>query len=456
MPSLLEVCHRAQTGPRVEAESFDLDYVYATAKKLCAKYGIVCDPANPVPADDDLADRIYQAGLDFFCEVGVYCSDTCRLIHFSRDEVLEVVENSQRQCVMGEGKDRFVFSARKPDSDGRPWLHVGTGIMNTDERIAFNLVRAYGELESARSISIPALGTVGGYSVAAGTPSEIYGSIRSIQIARDALRQAGRPGIAIANCLSSAGTGLGTIAASAPQFGLRPSDGWLLGAYAEMKVKIDTLNKAAYLLNWGANHAGVYGAFVGGYAGGPATTAVLCVAYIFMGLLVYHCNYHILFPMFINNSCSTMREVLWTIAVSAQALSRNTREPILCLGYAAAGPMTRQFFYESAAHITTAIASGLSPQTTHPAGAVFDDYITPMEMRAGVEIAEACTGMKRAEVNAIVNELLKNYEDTIRQSPQGSKYQECYDIKNGNPCQQYVDLYGEVKDELRRLGIPMR
>ena len=39
-----------------------------------------------------------------------------------------------------------------------------------------------------------------------------------------------------------------------------------------------------------------------------------------------------------------------------EAITRNTREPGWFLGYIAAGPMTGQFFYESAAYIAAAIA----------------------------------------------------------------------------------------------------
>jgi len=456
MRSILEVCRRARTGPVIDEKSYDLDVVYSTAKELCEKYQIVYDPQNPVPADDDLADRIYHAGVDFFCEVGVYCRDTQRIIKFTREETLQAVAKARGQCVMGEGKDRHVFRPRKPDSDMKPWFHVGTGIVNTDERIAFDLVRAYAGIGQANSVSVPALEEIEGQKVVSGTPLEIAGAIRSIQIARDALRDAGRPGLAIGNCISAAGTSLATIAASAPQFGLRPSDGWLVGAKAEMKIDMDTLCKAAYLASWGANIGGESGPLVGGYAGGPAGTAIANVAYMLVGLLVLDCDYHLTFPVHITRGCSTTREVLWCVAASSQAISRNTREPVWSLGYIAAGPMTKQFYYESAAYIAAAISSGMSIQTTHPAKAILNDYVTPMEMRGTVELAEACAGMKRTEANELVKALLRKYEGRIDDAPVGRKYQDCFDVSTGQPCQEYVDLYGEVKDELRSIGIGYR
>ena len=129
------------------------------------------------------------------------------------------------------------------------------------------------------------------------------------------------------------------------------------------------------------------------------------------------------------------------------------KEPVLFLGYMAAGPMTKQFYYESAAYIATAISSGVSTQTCHPARAILNDYITPMEMRGTVELAEACAGMKRSQANEIVKQLLPKYENNLDNAPIGKKYQECYDINTGKPNQEYVNLYAEVKEEIKSLGI---
>ena len=344
MINISEICHRLETGPKMSADEFDLDVVFTHAKRLSEKYKIIYDPTTPVPSDNDLADRTFNAAVEFVVKVGVYCPDTSSVIRFTRDEVVGAVKNSRGRCVMGEGKDRYEWTPRLPDSITKPWYHVGTGIVNTDERIVFNLVRSYAQIKQANSVSIPALEKIDGYRISGGTPSEILGAIRGIKIARDALRHAGRPGLAIGNCISTAGTAIAAIAASGSQFGLRPSDGWLVGSLAEMKFNMDTLNKAAYLSSWGANIGCESGPLVGGYAGGPAGVAILNTAYRLIGILVLNCDYHLTFPIHITSSCSSNREVLWTVAVSSQAISRNTKELVWSLGYIAAGPMTKQFF----------------------------------------------------------------------------------------------------------------
>ena len=86
-----EILDRAKNGPQVSEESFNLDCVYATLCELIKKYDISYDPDNPVPADDALADRIYQAAIDFFVECGIYYKDTRSVIKFTRSEVLDAV-----------------------------------------------------------------------------------------------------------------------------------------------------------------------------------------------------------------------------------------------------------------------------------------------------------------------------------------------------------------------------
>jgi len=257
------------------------------------------------------------------------------------------------------------------------------------------------------------------------------------------------------NLISTAAAAVTTIAASSPQFGLRPTDGWLCGAISEMKIDFGAMNKVAYLLNWGANIGAETSPILGGYSGGPAGTAVVSTAYILMGILVFMGNYQLTFPIHFNYGCSSTRDVLWAVSSSCQAASRNIKMPVIWLGYMAAGPNTRMYFYESAAYLLTAVTSGApSVQTPHPAKAVKINGITPMEAKFGVEMAKASSKLSRNSANELVNRLLEKYESQIENAPEGSRYQECYDVNTGKPKDEYIQLYNEVKNELNKMGIP--
>ena len=459
MLNFLDIYERALKGPIMSEQDFDLKVFIPRLREVVKAYGIKYDKVlyshGPIPSDDDAADNLFHAAVDFLSQVGVYCQDTNRIIQFTRDEILEAVKEAPGQCFAGEGKDADVFGMRKPDDHKAPWLHVGSGIVASSEEAMTNLVEAYGTIAEANSISISALDNIRGIPVMAGSPAELYAAIRGIRIGREALRRAGRPGLPIMNLISTAASAVTTIAASAPQFGLRPTDGWLVGTIAEMKIDFGSMNKIAYLLSWGANVGAETSPILGGYCGGPAGTAIVSTAYILVGLLIHKGNYQLTFPVHFKYGCSTSRDVLWAVSASCQATSRNIPMPVIWLGYMAAGPNTRMYFYEAAAHLLCATTSGApSVQTPHPAKAVMINGITPMEARFGVEMATAASRLNREKANDIVVQLLEKYESQIETPPPASRYQDCYDLATGKPGEDYVRLYDEVKEELIGMGIP--
>jgi hypothetical protein len=454
MVPLLDVCQRAEDAPKLPAESFDLDCVYLTLKRLAKKYDVRYDPRNPVPSDDALADRVFDAAIEFFVDCGVYFQDTQSVIRFSRREVLEAVAAYKGDCRFGEGKEARIFRSRKPDSSARPWCHVGSGTVASTEEIAYQIVRGNASIRAADSMSVNALESIDGRKIVTGQPTEILGAIRSLEIAREACRQAGRPGLPIINGIATAGSAMATIAAAGPQFVLRPSDCIIVGSLIEFKTNLAMMAKAAWCLASGYNIVLAGAPMLGGFAGGPEGTAIINAAYVFLGMLVYQCNYYLSLPIHIRHSCSTTRDVIWATAVSSQAIARNTNMPTLTLAYVAGGPMTESFYFESAAFIAASIASGVSTQTPHPAKAALTDYVTPMEMKVTTEMALACAGMTRRQANAVVNKLLPKYEKGLATASSGKSYAECFDLASGRPTQEHVDFVDAVNKRLLKSGMP--
>jgi len=458
MPSFLDFMERATTGPILSEDDFNMKTLIPNVRKVVREFDIRYDRGNPVPSDDEFADRLFEAAIEFLARTGVYCDATNRVIRVERDEILGAIENlSEEGASFGEGRDRRLFKSRRPEDRRPPWCHVGTGIVASSEEIAMAQVEGYGSIPQASSISIPAFGYVRGMSVAGGSPLEIYATVGSIQAGRKALWKCGRPGLPILNLISSATTSMATIAGTHPTFGLRPSDGWLIDILAEMKVNYETLNRLAFILITGGNIGSTALPILGGYAGGPAGTALVMTAYYLIGMLLFRGTYHLTGPIHFRYGCSSTRDSLWVFSVVGRATSRNTRYPAIGLGYAAAGPCTKMYFYEAAAVNLCCVPSGYAAvQTVHPAKAVVDDGVTPMEARFNVEAAYAITGMAAEQASELVNQLLEKYEQEIETAPPGKRYQDCYDLKTGKPSDEYVRLYDDVKEELSEMGIDFR
>jgi len=455
MINFLDVYERTLEGPVISEKEFNMDIFVPTLSEVVNAYGIKVDRENPVQSDDAAADNLYNAGVEFLSRVGVYCMSTNKIIHFTREEILEAVSEAPGKCHVGEGKDANVYEVRKPDDRKIPYFLVGWSWVCTSTEMAMNQLEALASLPDANALKLPVVRTLRGVPFTGGSPGEMYAAIQQVRIAREAARRAGRPGMGIMNCIGTASKAVTTIGASAPQFGLRPTDGWLVGIIAEMKVDYDILNKIAYLLAWGANIGPESAPILGGWCGGPEGTAVVNVACILLGLLVHKGSYHLTFPMDSRFSCNSTRDIICVVSAACQASSRNIPTPVNWLGYMAAGPNTKMFFYETAAFLLCSVTSGTAGVgIPHPARGVMVDGSTPMEAKFGIELGKAASKLNRDQANDLVLKLLEKYEPQIPNPPQGDRYQDCYNVETGKPNEDYVRLYDEVKEELAGMGIP--
>ncbi len=80
---LWEILQRSNTGPYYDEDDFLPKIFTPKLQDGIKKYEITYDPKTPVPTDDDLSDRVWQAGWELFREVGLYNTDTHRIIQVS-------------------------------------------------------------------------------------------------------------------------------------------------------------------------------------------------------------------------------------------------------------------------------------------------------------------------------------------------------------------------------------
>ena len=78
---------------------------------------------------------------------------------------------------------------------------------------------------------------------------------------------------------------------------------------------------------------------------------------------------------------------------------------------------------------------------------------SPLESRWMGEVCEASVNLSRAKANELVCYLLGKYEGDLRSPPEGSTFEELYDLKKMEPKKTYLDLYKEVKEELAKKGL---
>lgn len=449
-----EVVRRSEKGPYIKEEEFDRK-VGSTASSIVKKYDIQYDPEQIVPADDDLADRLYQAGLELFLELGVYCRDTSRLIMFSREEVEWALKHAPTSVAYGQGEDVRVMTHRSIEDSALPFcLCTPVGCMVAEERFVA-MVQSYAQEPLADTFSSAFSQTVQGRPIKSGTPQEVEAAIWNVVKLREAARAAGRPHIGIHNLVSNAERTDATLAAMRAEFGAQTNDGLAVAATAEMKVDYERIKKTVFLRHTEYNKYGLYGPIMGGYAGGPEETAIVHVAHHFLGRLVFDVQWHDGFPLHLMQSCNSTRDLLWLVSVTAQALNRNTHLLIGVSPFTAAGPCTEMVVYEMTAIVLAATVSGLHLNLAAVARNKLPERSSGMEARIGAEAGHlaARQGITRKQANDIVKQILAGYETMITDAPMGKRFDECYNLETVQPTQEYLDLYEQCKEKLTGFGL---
>ncbi len=448
---LVEITKRAQTGPYMKEGDFDL-MLTKKIRELVKSYGIKWDANNLVPADDDLVDRVFQAGLQLFCEVGVYCQSTERLIRFSREEVLDILAMAPAEVKLGTGKDQVIMHHRNVEDPRRPIVHSGPTGTPASEKYHPLILLSCAQEPLVDCLGAGSVSTYLGEQIIPGSPLEILGARRDASVAREVVRMAGRPGMHI-NDVAVPLTCAGKMAAYDPDSGLRPSDGILVSQMVEMKTDFDQLSRVAWLNNVGGVRVDLMTPLIGGLGGRAEGTAVVSVADHLLGVVLYDADYHMFSLTHINYVNNTEPMGIWIQAVVGQALARNTH--IVCLNdiYVLSGPGTKELLYEVAAGAIVGTVSGFNMQGAGTTGGFKTDHTTGLEARLIGEVSRQTLGWTRQQASEVIPEIQKHFLDTLKEPNRGRPFYEVYDVDRVEPTAEWLDLYYQVKEDLTGLGL---
>ncbi|MEW5814643.1 MAG: monomethylamine:corrinoid methyltransferase [Spirochaetota bacterium] len=455
MITFWDVVERCSDGERMKESAYDA-LLWKHVSEIIKTYNIKFNPDQIIPGDDSLADRAFEAGLELFRQVGFYCLDTQRVVRFSRNEIEDRLRIAPDKYVWGEGKDQGITIARKVE-DPRDPSFVASGLgVPVPQDMFVKVCQALASVPLADAFcGVSLYNTFRGIPIRAGNPIEVAAAIWDVSKRREAARLAGRPGLGLYAMISCAESTTAIIAAAREQFGALKNDVTQNGAIAELKVDFARMNKVPWQMESGAGIAGLYGPLMGGYAGGPEGTMLTQIAHFFLGLFAFNADYHIPFPIDINQVCNTSSPMLWLVSVYSQAIARNTHLLNESVAMAAAGPATKMLFYELAAHAITATVSGGNLVSAGIARDKYPERVSTLEIQTGSEVGHiaARMGMTRKDANEVVKKLIARYEKDILKAPLGKKFGEIYDLEKVKPRPEYQIIYDEVQGELKDLGL---
>ena len=457
--SFWDVVDRAKNGPLVSERDYDLNIFVPKLRAVAQKYDVKYEPGTPVPSDDDLARRVFEAALDFYAEVGTFCVDTGRVIKFTKDEILEAVRGSPKQFFFGEGKDLAIMKNRRVEDTEPPCLWLTAYSLSTDEGLFGPILESFIQEPLAQIVSTAVLQEIHQVPIGVGDPTEYLGATRSALMFHDARSRAGRPGIACGNAVSTAITAAGILAATRPGFGLRPNDGFYTPAISELKIDMDRLTRNAFMLDWNANIGLLFSPIFGGMCGGPNTLAIANVAYYMMGAAVCKANFYASFPLHFLYSNNSHRPIIWAASLSQQAVSRHTHLVSVQELFARNGPLTEEIIYEAAAWALAVVSSGgnLGGIAFCGGGDRHRNYCNPLDSKLMGEVGLGAVGIARKDVSKIVNDLLLHYENGLDKGyNKGKPFTEIYDVKRRSPLPETVRHYEQMKAGLTSLSVPFK
>ena len=448
---LPEIVNRSENGPFMKEAAFDLALARKTME-LVKKHAIKFDRNVLVPCDDAMADRLYQAGLELFIEMGVYNQSTERRILFTREEVETTVATAPNVVVLGCGKDAIIERHRDVESQEPCRMHSGPTGTPSSEMFHSLILQSCAQEPLVDCLGAGSVATYLGQLIVSGSPTEILASQKEAALARQVIRNAGRPGMHIEDVAVPL-TCAGKIAAFDPTSGLRPSDGLLVSQMPELKTDYDQLSRVAYMQSVGMHIVDLMTPLVGGLGGGAEGTAIVTVASHILGVLCYSVSYHFMGHMNLQWSHNTDRMGLWIQSMAGQALARNT--PLITVNdlYTRSGLGTPEVLWEVAAGAIVGAVSGLNQHGVGATCGTKTDHTSGLEARFQAQVAHAAVGLTRSQANEFVLECLSHYEHTLANPNPGKPFPELYNTDTLEPGQEWLDIYNEVCHELSQMGL---
>jgi hypothetical protein len=275
---------------------------------------------------------------------------------------------------------------------------------------------------------------------------------READLALEAVKRAGRPGV----CVGAAATsGSEIIELAATSYGAFRQTDWHHASFvSENKVSYADLTRAVHFAQTGSIAHSFCDPIYGGYLGGKFGVAIGCVAGPLLLRGTFLADTVNAGPSHAHLSCDTHPEMLAAQALSFQALSRNTHLLHSVHIRPASGPGTAEILYEVAAMAIMGVTSGVDYiKSVQSAIGRNQGHTSPLEARFCAQVAHAAEGMARAEGNQLVGKMVAKYRNILADADIGLHFRETYNLDTLEPSPGWQATYQQVIADLEELGL---
>jgi methylamine--corrinoid protein Co-methyltransferase len=441
---------RAREGAYMEPRSFDL-LLSRKVAELEKEYGIHYHAGELAPLDRTLVKDLFEAGLRLVLEMGVYIIDQSRQVLIGEEELRSALASAKSLVKIGEGADSRALEPRSPGATVKPLVFGGYAGTPTPREIFKESAYSYAAEPLVDALDHGSIANLNGLSAQQGAPSEAEATVAELKLLREAIEEAGRPGLHLLACESSASS-VGSLAAMALGL-LRKSDAQLVPVLNEMKVDYSQLVKAQVGQAYGVHNAALVDPVVGGFARGAAGSAICAVAEVLLSLVAYRASYALIHPYHIHLKATSSRECLW-VEAALGLVGERLRVPLVGDVWPANGGGAVEMLYEIAANALIAASFGLHLLGPAPANGE-KPHGTGLEARLMAEVGVAAARMNPDDAVELAQVIVKLYEPSLRDPNPGKPFTELYDARKRAPAAWWLEAYREARKRLTDLGLDL-
>jgi methylamine--corrinoid protein Co-methyltransferase len=444
---MLRVLDKAEHGMIIEQKEFDRVNIHSKIKQLIDKYDIHFGKEKFVPDDEQLADRLFLAGMELAIESGIYCIDTQRQMRWEADELEWTIQTAPSTETLGSGKDSVTILKRCPGDIIRVSVAGGPSGIPVPEDLFEPIMLSYAQEPLIEIIDNASLLQTYGRPIRAGSPWEVAACWQEVKLILKVLERANRPGLAL-GCAENAPSAIGELATTT-YGGFRLTDWHQNALISELKTSYSELIRAIQYAQIGCRSHGFYNPIYGGYVGGHEGVSIAIVGGLILMRACYGVTTMNAGPSHPHLSCDTHPDLLSAQALAFQALSRNTNLLIANFIRPVAGPCTKDILYEVAALTIASVTSGISlVEGVQSARGINPAHCSGLEARFAAQVAHSSQGITPQEANPIVSSLVAKYAPRQKEMQKGKSFLEAYNLDFIQPTDEWRGMYEEVVKEL--------
>jgi methylamine---corrinoid protein Co-methyltransferase len=449
---LMDVIDRAYDGPPCDERDFDMQFIADGVARVVKEHGIKFDRDKIIQQDDEMADRVWEAGLEFLVGCGVFNTSTGRRMVFSRQEIEDALLSAPSEAVIGEGDDARQEIYRRIE-DPRPPMMIGGPIGTPlSEDMYVPLMQSYIQEPLIDTTTSGTLATTYGRAPRTRSALEVVAAWQEVEFIQAAARRAGRPGMGF-GAVQMAISEVGHLTAI-NRGGYRSCDWHMIAMYSELKTNNELLIKTAHSINANGNIQAFYNPILGGLGGGEEGMAVLVVAGFAAMQMLYMAATHSTGPVTPSIAGNTVPQVIRATSAANCAVSRNSHLMFDMVNSPVCGPVTPELLYECIASATTGTVTGASRLLgVRSTTGIYENHCTGLEGRFNSEVGHAATRLSREEADEIVKKAVAKYQAVLSNAPKGKPFQEAYNPVTVRPTDEWRAIYDQVKEQAAAWGL---